>query len=225
MTERTDALIAELARGLPKVERLPELRRVAAIVVGVGLGLAAINSVAGVFVKEHFPKPDFGAVDEWTLLAHALLAGGALAFALGACVPGREPLARGGAWTIALALVVLAGVGMARIGAWPGVASVEATWLERTIGCSLSCLLPGIVPAVLLTRFTARAAPRRAALVLGVGAVASLALLSAPGVIGCEYPDQLHHALSHSFVPLLGGLVMWAALLPLYLMLRPAPAA
>ena len=59
---------------------------------------------------------------------------------------------------------------------------------------------------------------------LCLAAVASLALLSSPGVIGCEYPDQLHHVLGHAFVPLLGGVVVWAALLPLYVRLRPAPA-
>jgi hypothetical protein len=225
MTERTDALIAELARGLPRVRRLPSLARVAAIVVGAGLGLTALNAVIGAFAKEHFPKPDFGPVDEWTLAAHALLAGGALAFALGACVPGRERLARGGAWAIALAALALAGIAAVRIAAWPGPASVETTWLARTIGCSLSCVVPGIVPAVLLVRFAARAVPRRAGLVLAIASVASLALLSAPGVVACAYPDELHHVLSHALVPLLGGIVVWLALLPLYFSLRRTSAA
>lgn len=225
MTEPTDALIGELARGLRPVRRLPALGRVAAIVIGVGLGLASINALQGWFAKEAFPKPGFGPIDEVTLVAHALLAGGALAFALAACVPGRERLARGGVLALLIAGIALAGIGLARFADWPGVGSLEPTWLERTFACALGCVLPAVVPAFLLARFAASAAPRRAVLVLLVGGVASLALLSAPGVLGCEYPDELHHALGHALTPLLAAVVLALATLPVYLSSRRAPEA
>jgi hypothetical protein len=220
MTERTNALIGELAQGLRPVRRLPALRRVAAVVIGAGLGLAAINVLIGWFAKEAFRKPDFAPIDALTLAAHALLAGGALAFALAACVPGRERPARGGALALLIASVGLAGIGLARFADWPGVAALAPTWLERTFACALGCFLPAVVPAFLLARFAASAAPRRAALVLLVGGVASLALLSAPGVVGCEYPDELHHALGHALTPLYGAALLGLAMLPVYLSAR-----
>ena len=224
MTERTDALIGDLARGLRPVRRLPSLRAVAARVAGVGLALAAAHVVFAVVAKEAFPKPGFGLLDACTIGAHALLAAGALAFALGACVPGRERLARSGVLVLAVGLAAIAGIGLARLASWPGGATLDPTWLERTLGCSLGCVLPAVVPALLLARFAARAAPRRASPVLLVGGAASLALLSAPGVAGCGYPDELHHTLAHALIPVLGAAVLWLAVLPLYLGSRPRSA-
>lgn len=221
MTERTDALIGELARGLRPVRRLPALGRVAARVVAAGLGLAALHVGLALAAKTSFPKPGFAALDVWTLAAHALLAAGALAFALGACVPGRERLARRGAWSIALAFVAIAWIGVARLEAWPGVAALAPGWLGATLACSLGSILPAALPALLLVRFAARAAPRCEALVLLLGSAASLALLTSPGILGCGYRDELHQALGHLLTPALGALLLFAVALPVYLSSRP----
>jgi hypothetical protein len=222
MTERSDALIGSLARGLRPVRRLPALRSVASRAVAVGLGLAALHVAFALFAKGAFPKPSFAAVDAWTLAAHALLAIGALAFALGACVPGRERLARGGALVLAVAFAAIAWIGCARLAVWPGVAALGPGWLGATIDCSLGSILPAALPMILLVRFAARAAPRRAALVLLLGSAASLALLTSPGILGCGYPDELHQTLAHLLTPALGAGLLFALALPVYLSARPS---
>jgi hypothetical protein len=92
MTERTDTLIHELAQGLRPVRRIAPLGRVAALVAGLAGALLIAQLAYSLATGAPVLKPDFGAVDAWTIATHALLAAGALAFALGASVPGREPL-------------------------------------------------------------------------------------------------------------------------------------
>ncbi len=225
MTERTDALIASLAHGLRPVRRLPALRSVATQVVAVGLGLAALHVAWALVAKQAFPKPSFAAVDGWTLAAHALLAVGALTFALGACVPGRERLTRNGVRMLGLALFAIAGIATARLASWPGAEALEPGWLGATLACSLGSILPAALPLLLLARFAAHGAPRRALPVLLLGGAASLALLTPPGVLGCGYPDELHHALGHLLTPALGALLLLALALPVYLSARPSPEA
>ena len=114
----------------------------------------------------------------------------------------------------------------ARLASWPGAVALEPTWLERDarLLARLRRCRPSL-PAFLLARFSARAAPRSAALVLLIGGVASLALLSAPGIVGCEYTDELHHTLSHALIPLVGAAVLWVAMLPVYLSARRSSEA
>jgi hypothetical protein len=225
MTERTDALIGSLAHGLRPVRRLPELGFVASRVIAVGLGLAALHVAWALLAKEAFPKPSFAAVDAWTLAAHGLLAVGALAFALGACVPGRERLTRNGMRALALAFVVMAGIGCLRLKSWPGAEALGPGWLGSTLVCTLGSIVPAVLPLLLLARFAARAAPRRALPVLLLGGAASLALLTPPGILGCGYPDELHHALAHLLAPALGALLLLAVALPVYLSARPSSEA
>ncbi|MEX2205754.1 MAG: hypothetical protein WEF50_05950 [Myxococcota bacterium] len=225
MTERTDALIGSLARGLRPVRRLPPLGRVAFQVVAVGLGLAALHVAFELLAKQTFPKPSFAAVDAWTIAAHALLALGALAFALGACVPGRERLVRSGSIVLAVALAAIAWIGLARLEVWLGADALGLGWLGRTLACSLGSIAPAAIPALLLARFAARAAPRRVTRVLLLGSAASLALLTPPGILGCGYPDELHHALGHLLTPALGAVLLLALALPVYLSARPKPEA
>ena len=222
MTERTDALIGSLARGLRPVRRLPALRSVASRVVAVGLGLAALHVAFALFAREEFPKPSFAPLDAGTLAAHALLAIGALAFALGACVPGRERLTRGGLLVLAVSCAAIAWIGYARLASWPGVAELGPGWLGRTLACSLGSIAPAALPALLLARFAAQAAPRRSTLVLLLGSAASLALLTPPGILACGYPDELHHALAHLLTPALGALLLFVLALPVYLSARPS---
>lgn len=223
MTERTDLLIGSLARGLRPVQRLPALGRVAFRVVAVGLALAALHVVFELGAKEAFPKPSFAAVDAWTIAAHALLAIGAFAAALGACVPGRERLTRIGSVVLLLAFAAITWIGFARLQVWSGADALGLGWLGRTLACSLGSVAPAAIPALLFARFAARAAPRRVTPVLLLGSAASLALLTPPGILGCGYPDELHHALGHLLTPALGAVLLLALALPVYLSARPAP--
>ena len=53
------------------------------------------------------------------------------------------------------------------------------------------------------------------------GAAGSVALLTAPGVLGCGYPDELHHTLAHLLAPALGAGILLCVALPVYLSSRP----
>jgi len=222
MTERTEALIAELARDLQPVRRLPGLGGVAARVAILALGLVAAQLAFAWLSNSPWRKPAFASVDAWTIAAHALLAAGALAFALGACVPGRERLTRSGALLVAVALGAVVWIGFERLAAWPGLNALAPGWLGTTFACSLGAIVPAALPALFFARFASRAAPRRVALALLFGAVAPLGLLTAPGVLGCAYPDELHHVLGHLLTPLLGALILCSIALPVLLISRPS---
>lgn len=222
MTERTEALIQKLARGLQPVRRLPRLGLVASSVAGLALLLVAAQLVPAWWTRSPWLKPGVGINDAGTIAAHALLFAGALAFALGACVPGREPLQRNGIVGLVLAFSAIAWIGAARSSAWPGPDSLEAGWLGATFACSLHSILPAALPVLLLARFAARAAPRRAFVALLIGAAAPLGLLTQPGVLGCAYPDELHQLIGHLLTPALGAPLLLIVALPVFLILRPS---
>ena len=225
MTERTEALILALARDLQPVRRLPGLGRVAASVVVLAMALVGAQLLFAWTTNSAWLKPGFASVDAWTIAAHALLAAGALAFALGACVPGRERLMRTGALMLASALGAVVWIGFERLAAWPGLAVLAPGWVGTTFSCSLDAIVPAALPALLLARFAARAAPRRVALVLLVGAAAPLGLLTQPGVLGCAYPDELHHVLGHLLTPAFGALILGVIAVPVFLISRPSQRA
>jgi hypothetical protein len=220
MTERTDELIRELSHGLHPVRRIPPLRRVGALVAGLAGALVLAQFAYDLATGAHVVKSGFGAVDAQTLVAHVLLAAGALGFALGASVPGREVLARVGAIAVGLALVAIAGIGCERLLQWPGLASLAPDWVRATFACGAGSIAPALLPALVLSRFSARAAPRHAARVLVVGAAAPIAILTWPGILGCGYPDELHHVTAHLLAPALGALVLALLVLPVVLAAR-----
>ncbi len=222
MTERTEALILALARGLHPVRRLPGLGRVAASVALLALSLVAAQLVFAWATNSPWLKPTLASVDAWTIAAHALLAAGALAFTLGACVPGRERLTQIGALVLAISLGAIVWIGFARLAVWPGLAALAPGWLGAMVTCSLGAVVPAALPALLLARFAARAAPRRVALTLLLGAAASIGLLTQPGILGCAYPDELHHVVGHLLTPALGALILGVSALPVYLISRPS---
>jgi len=216
MSERTDALIDELARGLRPVRRLPGLGRVALGIAGLAAALAGAQLVVASFTRSPWPKPSFAAADAATIAAHALLATGALAVALGACVPGRERLARAGGLAVALAFGAVVWIGCVRFAAWPGVAALAPGWSRATLACALGSIVPAVLPVFLFARFGARAAPHRVSLALFFGAVAPLGLLTLPGILGCAYPDELHHVVGHLLTPALGALGLLLVALPVF---------
>ncbi len=205
MPERTEVLIRSLTRELQPVRRLPRLGRVAASIAGLTFALVAAQIVFAWIGPAPWPKPDFGGLDAWTIAVHALLFSGALVFALGVCVPGRERLARSGVIALALALAALAGIAAVRIAGWPGAASLAPGWLAATVTCSLHAVLPAVLPALLFARFASRAVPRQLAVAIAVGAAAPLGGLTQPGILGCAYPDELHQTIGHLLTPVLGA--------------------
>jgi len=220
MTERTNELIDELARGLRPVRRIPALGRVAALAAGVAAVLLIAQISYVLATRSSLLKPDFGSVDVQTAAAHLLLAAAALAFALGASVPGRERLARSGAIALGVALVAVLWIGCERLLHWPGVGALLPGWRGAMFTCGLNSVVPALLPALVLTRFCARAAPRHTALTLLVAAAAAIAMLTLPGVVGCPYPDELHHVVAHLLAPALGAWVLVVVALPVVLAAR-----
>lgn len=220
MTEPTNELIGELTRGLRPVRPIAPLRRIAAIVAGTALALTVAHELYSLATGWPLVKPDFGPLDVETLVAHVLLAAGALAFALGASVPGREPVARVGAIALGIAAAAVVWIGCQRLLQWPGLASLSPDWLSAAFTCGLGSVTPAILPVFLLTRFSASAAPRHTASVLLVGAAAPIAILSWPGIVDCAYTDELHQIVSHLLVPAIGALVLGVVVLPLLLAAR-----
>ncbi len=220
MTERTDDLVRELARGLQPVRRLPALGRVAGAVALVAALLVGLELVVGYVAGTPLVKANFASFDLQTLVAHALLASSALAFALGAFVPGRERLMRMGVLGLGLAAFALGIVGSERLLAWSGASTLEAGWLRATLGCGLGAVVPAAIPALLLTLFAARAAPHRVARALCIAAAGSVALLTLPGILRCGYPDELHHVLGHLLAPVFGAVALLALALPVFVSAR-----
>jgi len=216
MSDRTEQLVGELVRGLRPVQRLPRLGRVAAGVLSVALGLALARLAYASLTSAAWLKPDFASVDAQTIAVHALLAASALAFALGALVPGRESLARTGALGLVLVLAGLAWIAGERLMAWSGPAALEPGWVEATLECALSAIVPAVLPALLVARFAARAATRGKGVAVLLGAAASIAPLTLPGILGCRYPDALHHLVGHALAPVLGALLLSVVVLPVY---------
>ena len=216
MSERTEELVRALASGLRPVRRLPRLGRVAAGVMSLAFGLALARLAYASLTGVAWLKPDFGSVDAQTIAVHALLAASALAFELGALVPGRERLARSGALGLVLVLLGLVFIVGERLAAWSGLEALASGWIGATAECSLSAIVPAILPALLLARVAARAATHGAAVAVLLGAAASVAPLTLPGILGCGYPDELHHLVAHALAPALGALLLSVVVLPIY---------
>lgn len=218
MSERTEALVRSLTRDLRPVRRLPALGHVALAIAALAAVLVGVQVGSGVAAGQPLVKPDFGSTDLQTILAHGLLAATALAFALGACVPGRERLARVGAVGLALALAALGLVAAERIVAFSG--TLADGWLVQTFACGQGAIVPAAIPALVLAVFAARAAPHRATRVLTVAAAASVAALTLPGILRCDFPDELHHVVGHALAPVIGAVALLVLTLPTYFSVR-----
>jgi uncharacterized membrane protein len=218
MTERTEELVRSLARDLAPVRRLPTLGRVALALAALAAVLVVVQLGFGVAAGLALVKPDFGSLDLQTLLVHSLLASAALAFALGESVPGRERLARLGAVGVALAFAGLGLVVVERVIGFSG--TLADGWLAQTFQCGLGAVVPALIPALVFAAFAARAAPHRAARALVLGAAASIAWLTLPGILRCDFPDALHHVVGHVLAPVIGALALLVLVLPFYLSVR-----
>jgi hypothetical protein len=218
MSDRTEELVRSLSRDLRPVRRLPALGSAAIAIAALAAVLVAVQIGFGLGAGLALVKPGFGSADLQTILAHALLAAGALAFALGACVPGRERLARIGTVGIALAAAALGLVALERVVAFSG--TLADGWLVQTFACGLGAIVPAVIPALLLAAFAARAAPHRVAPALAFAAAASVAMLTLPGILRCDFPDELHHVVGHLLAPVIGAVALLVLTLPTYFSVR-----
>ncbi len=205
--DRTDGLIAALARELRPVRPVPPLGLEAAGAVGLGVvAAAALAALRGL-------RPDQIGIREGVGLFAALAVGlgvvgaSGLAAGLASARPGRERLARiaGGTSLGALLLCGLPALGLLVSGTpvpGPGIS------LARELPCLVFGLALGLPVGLVATRLVASGAalePRRTALWVALGASA-LGTLAAH--LTCRTPGGWHVVLVHPVAPLVGALVL-----------------
>ena len=211
--ERTDDLVARLARELRPVRRVESLPRELACVAAAALALvAAVVSARGLR-----PEGLGAAPGDLPFLAVALGLGaaglGGVLAALALARPGREDAA----WSAALAGAIALGLS----GAISAVGFPAGPDAGSDSGGETACLVFAFVLALPLALLASRRASRAAvlhlaatALLVGTGAMA-LGTLAAH--LTCRTPGAWHVVFGHSVAPLQGGLVL---ALPLYGLLR-----
>ncbi len=208
MSLRTDELISELSRDLAPVRVLPPLAWVGGGVLAVVAGLYALYVPLGIFYGVLMPET----ARAWDFIAiggHLLLGLGGLALALGSCIPGRDALESRGLVGV-LAGAALSAVAVAAAVTLVPIEAVGPDWLVGTALCAGTAVVLAAIPAVVIARFAARAAPHRLGRTLVFGAISMLCLGTLPGHLGCAMPGALHTTFGHMLVPLLGSVVIWA---------------
>lgn len=202
MSPSTDELIERLSADLRPVEILPPLSRAAALGLTLAVGAAAASCLVAVAVGVFGSAPSRPGA--WLAVAgHGAVAAGALAAALGACVPGRIRLERAGlsiagaglAATVAIAVYLVA------------LPTPAAAGLASGLTCLGLTLVPALLPAYFVTRFIGHGVPRRPVATAVLGVVDIAALVALPGHVACGISDPLHSVFAHLLAPLLAGLV------------------
>ena len=211
-TTSTDELISSLARGIRPVR---PVARLGWQVAGVS-AFAAVLSVALVMLlgmrRDELGAGAGSAPFLWMSLGLALLGLGGVVAALASSRPGRERLERYAVTIGFLALALCASAaGLVLVGGTPSRG--DPGWGGvRELPCALFALTLAIPPALIVIRLAASAAPlrpRRTALWAGWGATA---LGSLAAHLTCRTPGAWHVVLTHAAIPVLGGLLLIAAL-------------
>lgn len=210
--EETELLAQELVHGLEPVTVIPRLRWVALAIGLVGLAAATpVIALTGL-------RPDVRALEAG--LPYAGVIGGLLAFATGgvlaalaASVPGRRAMRVIGLATIAVAFAVWVPAGLGLAAAGQPVGPVDRAWLGVTAYCLGIATLVGVLPALALARWVARAFAFRPGPAVALGASAVAAFGSCAVHLTCLADEVLHIGVGHVFGPLaIGagvGLLLW----------------
>ena len=159
---------------------------------------------------------------EVALAGHLLIGAGGLGLALGSCIPGRRGLELRGLLGAGVGLLITLAAAVSVL-AWVPTESLTREWYAGTALCTCAALALAVIPAVVIARFAACAAPRRPAWTLLCGAVSMLALGTLPGHIGCAMPGALHTIWGHILVPATGALAIYLVMRAGYF--RPRAAA
>jgi hypothetical protein len=220
MSERSHGLIAELASDLEPVRRISRLRTIAlGVLLWAGLGGAVLLAISG--ARPGLLELDLDLRFLAVFAGLCLMAFGGLAAALGSSVPGRERLGRSGGAALALGLILAAGTGFLLYAGSSGM-PLEAGWGWLGMRCLLKAGALAVLPAALLGRFVARAAPFRPLACLAAAAGGALAFGTVTVHLSCPAADALHVLLFHALAPLLGGAVLFGALYLLVPLRSPA---
>ncbi len=214
----SEPLLRGLVQDLAPVRRIPRPRTV---VLGA---LALWLLVLGVQVLLGGPRPLSAPLDFWShppfqvvLVGLVLTAGGAMTAAVVGAIPGRET-ARRASRRLALLGVLLASGG----GLW-AAGRAELVGPALPLASSLHCMgrasALGIVPAVFLCVFLARALERRPALGAALASLGAFALGALAVHTSCSHDEPLHLLLGHSLTPFAAALLL---ALPLSWLVRRA---
>ncbi len=217
MTERSsESLIEGLARELEPVRPIPRLRTVALSVLGVFAAVLGVYALlGGVLPLGASGVPWSDPVFLCVLAGLASTAGGGILAALAGAVPDREAEARRGR------LVLAVGVLLVAAGALAGLLRADALEPALPIASSLQCggraTVLGLVPALVVCVFLARAYERRPLLGAGAAALGALALGAVAVHTTCSGGGPLHLLIGHGLTPFAAALVL---ALPLSLLVR-----
>ncbi len=214
--DRTQALIAALARDAQPVRPVAALRWQIACVAAVAAGVTGI-AIAGLGLRP-LGHPLLASSSPFLWIAIGLgvagVAGVSSAFAFAR--PGREAAG----WVslgISMSALVTAGLVGARLVAGSAAAS-EPIWSGRTeIPCIFGSLLFARPVAFFATRLAARAAPLRFGLTARVTAGGASARGTFAAHLICRTPGEWHVVVTHAVEPILGAILL---ALPLYALLR-----
>ena len=214
--DRTQALIAALARDARPVRPVPALRWQIACVAATAAGVAAL-AIAGLGLRPlGHPLFASGSPFLWMTVGLGVAGVGGVSSALAFARPGRES-----AGWVALGVATVALLTAALVDAQlveGSAAASEPIWNGKAeIPCVVASLLFGLPVAILATRLAARAAPLRIGLTALVTAGGASALGTLAAHLICRTPGEWHVAVIHALEPI-AGTILFAA--PLYLLLR-----
>ena len=209
--ERDRELIRALGEDLQPVEPIPRLRKALAWVLAAWVGVVLASwAWAGLRPGGLTAMYSEGSI---VFVVAALAAVGAAGWvaALAAAVPGREGLAWRAFLVGALSAAAAAGFGTFLIVAAPGHG--PGAPVAAHVSCLVRACGVGLLPALVLAGFAARAAPYRP-LVVVLGAAAGAAALGAVAAQAtCPFGDPIHLMLGHILAPVAGALVLTFPLL------------
>ncbi len=193
----TETLLRELARELEPVQPIPKLRSTLIAVVSLWLIAVLVDAWTG------GPPPAIAGRNlafVGVLLGLISASAGATLAALAGAVPGRGDEAKWGRALAVAGLVLAAGVSL-----W-AVAQVEAAASGVPWATNLACIrratVLGILPALLVCAFLARAWARKPLVAAGLAATGCVALGSVAVHLSCPAGAGLHVLLGHAFAPL-----------------------
>jgi len=207
----SDALVKALVRDLEPVRPLLSLR--AAVVYTVGAGAASLAAFAALtdrtllradLVERASAFAPFSAV----AVGLALLASGALVFALVVREPGRD--ARGAA--VLAAFAALLGPAALLAACLVGDTPPEPP-RAADLGCLLGCLAVGALPAAVALGLAACGAVQRPVVTAALIGAGAAALGAAAVHLGCPDDGIRHVLVSHALAPSVGALVALPAAL------------
>ena len=214
MTRPTEALIHDLATELEPVRRVPRLRTVVALALGLG-GASGVAWIA--FAGSQFAAHPPELVPYYL----ALLATGAVAALGGICaagasaVPGRERVQAIGTQVLVIGLLCAAAAAAAAVASGVPPASLEAQWFAAGVSCIALVALLALPCAALLFHFARRGTPERRTLALVLAGASAATLASVAANLSCATCDLTHAVVFHQVGPAVVGAVIAGALFAL----------